>query len=217
MDISLKLALSIFGLNDTYSQSEINSAYHRLAKITHPDSGGDNNLFLFVKECRDLLEKNIQNTVFSSKATTKTNTAPQNNVKFANIDLDMLYDEYDILADYMKEFNICDIISNMYISINPIFKKSLTKWKNYTLKCPFKSFLASHQREIIFEENIIISPEFEKYKFFKVFIQIEEKKYHFFISRNSFKEFSSFVAFKEYASSEHFLTSVRLSFKNYNS
>ena len=48
MDISLKLALSIFGLNEKYSQSEINSAYRRLAKITHPDSGGDNNIFLFV-------------------------------------------------------------------------------------------------------------------------------------------------------------------------
>ena len=67
MDISLKLALSIFGLNENYSQSEISYAYRKLAKITHPDSGGDKNLFLLVKECKELLEKILKTVLFQQK------------------------------------------------------------------------------------------------------------------------------------------------------
>lgn len=215
MNISTDLALFIFGLKTTYSQNDVSEAYRRLAKITHPDSGGDNNLFILIKECKELLEKNIQNNTAPSKNTTKTNPSPQNNVKNMNIELNMLYEQYDILEKYIKEFNISDITSNMYISINPIFKKSLSRWADLPLKSPFKSFLNTNQREIIFEETIRIPPKFEKYKFFKVFIQIEEKKYHFFISKNTFKEFTSLNAFKKTSTPNLFLTTIRLSFKSY--
>lgn len=216
MDISINLALSIFGLNGKYSQSEISSAYRKLVKITHPDSGGDKNLFLFVNECKDLLEKNFQNPFFSSGVSKKEDTNQQSKRKIAYIELDLLYEEYDILEKYMEEFNINDIYSNMYISINPIFKKALTKWKNYTLKYPFISFLESKRKEIIFKETICIPKEFEKYKFFNVSIRIEEKKYNFFIFKNTFKEISSLNAFKECDNSNHFLTTLQLSFETSN-
>ena len=213
MDISLKLALSIFGLNEKYSQSDINSAYRRLAKITHPDSGGDSNLFLFIKECKESLEKSINTNYSSAKTSMPPNSTQQNTVKYADIDLDLLYDEYNILDNYMEDFNIRDIVSNMYISIRPIFKNSLTKWKNYSLNYPFKYFLASNKKEILFKETIFLPKEFEKHKFLKVFVKIEEKEYHFYISPNSSRELSSLNAFKAYGDFDYFLTTLHLSFK----
>lgn len=216
MDISLNIALSIFGLDEKYSQSEINSAYRKLAKITHPDTGGDKNLFLFIKECKQLLEKNITINNFSFKTGTNSNPTPQNTVNSANIELNLLYEEYNLLEKYMKDYNIKNIVSNMYVSVRPIFKKSLTRWKNYSLQYPFEYFLASKQKEILFKETIYFPKEFEKYKFFKVFIQIEEKKYHFFISINASKEISSLSAFKKCDDSNHFLTTLHMSFETYN-
>lgn len=222
MDISKNLALAIFGLNEKYSENDLSKSYHRLARIIHPDCGGDQNLFFLINECKEILEKNLQTSSnsFESFCENKaanhsffyTNHWPKEKNVQKDIPLTTLYKEYDLLWQYPKYFHIKNIVSNIYISIEPIFKKSNVKHIDILLKSSFTDFYEACPNEIVFEKTILIPKDFKEYNFFKVLVQIEEKKYIFFIFKNSFKEFSSFTAFKNNGNIK-FETKICLSFK----
>ena len=55
MRISRSMALEIFGLKEDFSESDLRREYRRLAKIVHPDTGGDEQLFKFVDSCKNVL------------------------------------------------------------------------------------------------------------------------------------------------------------------
>lgn len=125
MNISRDLALSVFGLKEGYSEKELSEAYRRLAKITHPDSVGDNNLFVFIKECKDVLENNIQNSDNSVNSRKKDSSPQAKDIKITDISLDLLHEEYILLNKHMKAFHIRNIYTYVKVFIHPILKKSL--------------------------------------------------------------------------------------------
>ena len=58
MYVSRQMALEIFGLRENFTEEKFNKTFRRLAKIVHPDTGGDENLFKFIMCCKEALFDN---------------------------------------------------------------------------------------------------------------------------------------------------------------
>ena len=106
MNISRDLALEIFGLKDDFSIQELNYAYRKLAKITHPDRGGDKNLFIFIKECKDILDNKPSTTCDSYK----NNNPPQHTKSYSKktiiLSIQELQDNFLDLDSFIAKYNI---------------------------------------------------------------------------------------------------------------
>lgn len=170
MDISRNLVLFIFGLKDDYTKKELSEAYHHLAKLTHPDSGGDNNLFVFIKECKNVLDNKSQNNSHSlnNSQNTSANESKSYTKEKGYISLDTLYSIYYDLDDIMQKYDIDYIETYAKIYILPYFKQAMLQ--NFTVSphSYFSEFLNFNRQLIDFSEIIYLPEDFKKFKFFKI-------------------------------------------------
>ena len=61
-DMTVTDAIQILGVSQNASESEIQSAYHRLIAKNHPDHGGSKYIAQQLNQARDLLLKNLKQT-----------------------------------------------------------------------------------------------------------------------------------------------------------
>lgn len=203
MNISRDLALEIFELKEGFLKEDLAQAYRRLAKISHPDAGGNNILFLFIKECKEVLESPPQSSNKDSQEENNTNRntnnyshegeksreSYDNKKKVSDISLDLLYDEYYDLDDLMKDYSLRNIYLYAKVYIQPYFKRSLQQNFNITLITPFEDFLNFNRSLANFTETIYLPKEFKKFKLFNVKIILPDRKnFSFYVFNNSFKQ-----------------------------
>lgn len=197
MEIPRKLALYVFNLKEDYTTQELKEAYKKLAMISHPDTGGTNNLFAFINACNDVLQQdnknsnsNQNNTKSSSSNTQKTT----NSYEF--ITLSELYEFYYIISCSCDSKIFKDIISHATFHISPIFRKKLSKEFNITLSMEYSDFFKCAKKYVLFSTKLNLPAEFSKYNFFKVVLFIEKKKYTFWLNAKNSKVISSRNAFQ---------------------
>lgn len=211
--------LELFGLKEEFSEEELQKAYKRLAKIAHPDTGGDSNLFKFITKYKELLLGNETRFEFKEDKS-KKNQKEDNSKNYKENKRDKIYDiEFDKLdAHYitgtlneLKGYNI----EYIYENINFKFKTLIginEKSVNLTLKTPYINFVGNNFVE--FTSDVIVPKEFKNSKFLKVKVSLLGKKYSFTILNSN--ETSKVI---EYSSLEHFRCLkliVNLNFKNEN-
>ena len=216
MEIPRKLALYVFNLKEDYTTQELKEASKKLAMISHPDSGGTNNLFAFINDCNEVLQQdnknsnsNQNNTKSSSSNTQKTT----NSYEF--ITLSELYELYAIIKESDDPNVFKNIISKATISIAPIFNRSLRVEHTHSLSRAYADFLKYAKDYLFFSVAIYLPERFDKYHFFKITLFIEEKKYVFLHNIRRVKTISSKNAFKkDMALPYKFLTTLTLTLWN---
>lgn len=192
MEISRELALEIFGLKESFSQEELKKAYRRLSKITHPDSGGDENVFRLIGYCKETLEnpnsnksKNMHSNTNSQKTSTSTSNSTEK--KRLYVSLPQLYDiHYDFMwkldefQDYIVKNNVAEIRSGISIYISPLFRKNITETMKYELNREMKQFLNSGF--VQFTKTILIPERLKNYKKLRVHVEFMGETSYFIIS-----------------------------------
>jgi len=193
MEIPYNLALEIFGLKESPSESDINKSYHRLVKCAHPDKGGDEKLFCFIAECKSvLLEGKSSKTTNQQKQekkeqdNNKTNST-QSSKKNYYISLSDLYDMYYSLGQLQQEFNIDEIRLNSKLYIYPKRKKHLQRVIALTAWCPFSDF--SKFGYVPLKSAVYLPEDFSKYKKFSIRFEFLDKTFKTTITANSLSTF----------------------------
>lgn len=119
MNISWDTALLVFGLKDNFTQNELKTRYRSLSKITHPDTGGDENLFKFITACKEVLENNKDTSSNSSNQKRDSSyTSKQSSKETTNIKLRTLYDIIYDLNDYTDKYDIQIIHTQIDITVS---------------------------------------------------------------------------------------------------
>lgn len=151
-----EIALLVLGLNQRYSKDELKLRYRDLAKISHPDSKGDESLFKLINDSYNYL--NSEKTFNTSRNTHANNkdcyqNSSKNSKVLKYITLKELYDNH-----YYEWRNNIDLIMCMTkITVKPIFSRN---WKQYDimLDCNFSCFKLNNS--VIFDKSIFL-PDFK--------------------------------------------------------
>lgn len=146
MDISKELALELYGLKDNFTEDDLKQQFRRLSKITHPDTGGDANLFKFVTECRNVLmgkskeqTKNHNSSKAQSNSSNNHNNTQKAKKEKANVRLKTLYDIYYDLDKYIDEYDIQKIHTEIEVTMISR-NKNARKTSTVYLSQAFNSF-----------------------------------------------------------------------------
>lgn len=215
MDISRKLALEIFELQDgKYTETDVNSTYRKLSKIVHPDTGGNNNLFNFINECRKLLlEQSPQNKEKNTDSKAYTPKKPRKK-KVKDISL------FDLVSFLNNHFYLEDdaILNSVFllvrVSVSPIFKKKLHKDYDYSLKSAIADFLRSDLTLVTFNQNVFLPEEYKNYNIFKVTVYAGQKRYTYYTKANKQKTIVSKSAFFKQKIEKCFTTKLNITLQN---
>lgn len=202
MKISREIALEVFNLKEGYTDEELKSAYRRLSKICHPDTGGDQNLFVFITSCKDLLEETIkykskgstQNDIDQKESKSKSSTEANCVKERIDIDLEKLIGHYTsgLLNVLMRHYEIEKIFFYSAICMYPRLKKSEKKNYTFRLESVFNkiNWIWYHNTNCIdidVIESIIVPEEFKKLKKIRVEFEFMDKTYKFTISKSKKK------------------------------
>jgi hypothetical protein len=60
MDVGLRVARKVFGLEKGYTEEQLAKAYKNLVLENHPDRGGDNQQMAFINFLRDVLKSSLE-------------------------------------------------------------------------------------------------------------------------------------------------------------
>lgn len=197
MKISRNTALEIFDLKEGFTKEALKRSYRRLAKIVHPDSGGDPKLFILVETCKQILEGKIdqENTESGEDISRKKQNRRQDNRERGNIRVSMMEEEYDFLEIYERRYNILDIEATVIVYIYPYLRNNLLKSYTILMTVPYRSFkdlgfvhlskTIEIPQEIRYFRNFKIRVEFlgDTYSFNKV----SRKKLDILIKRKKYK------------------------------
>lgn len=185
MDISRKLALEIFGLQDgKYTEKDLSDAYRKLAKVTHPDSGGETVLFRFVQECKEILEKGVSTSTDSNhKKYRSSGYTKQDTREEGNLSLEFVNQYFLMLHTIVQKYRINLIIASAKVCIYPIFRKSKQICLTISPTITFDEFLRVADKN--FYDIITLPENFEKIKRFKVHVEFLGKPYKFLVKRNT--------------------------------
>lgn len=193
MVVPYSLALELFGLKDSPSESDVNKAYRRLAKCAHPDKCGDEKLFCFITECKNVLlngndaktrDKQHQEKQAQNNASSNANKSDKKNYY---ISLSDLYGMYYTLDRIRQEFNIDEIRLNSRLYIYPKYKKRLQRAVVLTAWCPFSDF--SNFGYVPLKGSVYLPEDFNKYKKFSVRFELLNKTFKATITPNSIVSF----------------------------
>ncbi len=193
MDVSRQTALEIFGLKDGCSEDDINKKYRTLSKVVHPDTGGDENLFLLLTTCKDTLLKphSTASPTTNSSNAKQTSSAPSKKTYY--IDLTQLYDSYFSLDELLSQFDITNIHGTARINISPCRQRNKRESSTVTIIQPFGEF--RKLSFVLFKQNIILSEEFKKHTSFNVRVDFMGETFKFKLSKK--KPFHTIV-YKRY-------------------
>lgn len=185
MRVPRNIALEVFGLKENFSKEELKREYKRLVKIVHPDTGGDENLFKFIENCKNILinGEKVQETNNHESNSCKNNTESE---KEFSIDLEKLETYYPYGMEKLKKYNITEIEIFLSIYIRPLFKKSLERHLVVRRGIPYSKF-NSITGVLKFAQTIKIPKEMQKFKIFKVRVEFLDDTYKFKVSNGSFK------------------------------
>ncbi len=175
MNVSRDIALEVFGLKEGFTEKDIEAQYKKLAKITHPDAGGDDNLFRFVKECKNIL-------------THSSSSSTQEQIERFII-LQQLYDSCEVIGaeqtiETLEEFNVTEIRARLSIQISPLFRKDLTQVINQTLVTSTYDFKLA--QNVIFCSNIRYPKEIQKFSWFRISLNFLAASKKFIIFKQGF-------------------------------
>lgn len=215
MDISRKLALEIFELQDgKYTETDVNSTYRKLSKIVHPDAGGNNNLFNFINECRKLLlEQSPQNKEKNTEPKAYTPKKPRKK-KVKDISL------FDLVSFLNNHFYLEDdtLLNSVFllvrVSVSPIFKNKLHKDYDYSLKSAIADFLRNDLTLVTFNQNVFLPEEYKNYNIFKVTVYAGQKRYTYYTKANKQKTIISKSAFFKQKIEKCFTTKLNITLQN---
>ena len=191
MEISRVTALEIFGLKEDFSESDLKREYRRLAKIVHPDTGGDEKLFKFLETCKNVLITG-ENAFENTRETSNHKPGPCNsNAKAEKVnawihlkDLVEVYPDY--LYKYEQMYNIFEIKASLLIYIQPRFRRNLEKCITLEAIIPYSEL--NRSLDIVkFNVTIKIPKEMQKFRKFKVRIKFLNSDYVFNISDGDIK------------------------------
>lgn len=173
MEVSRQLALQIFGLENNFTQDELNKRFINLCNLLHPDNGGDEKLFEFVKTCMNTLENNC--TQILNKNTTDKNVG--------SVYLLTLYEHphrRKELNEYASKYDILYIWCAAKISIIPCKNKKLQEIIFYEMAQDYKEFKL--MGFLNFRAQIQMPEAFMKFKTFNVRVEFMEETYEFNLS-----------------------------------
>lgn len=190
MEIPYNLALEIFDLKVPVNDGEVIKAYRRLAKTVHPDKGGDEKLFCFITECKDVLLKNKTFSKNSENNKDTRDTKPNSEQpakKSCYVTLSDLYDLYFRLNSIRRECDISEIRMTSHLYVYPIFKKKKTKILTMHAYCDFAEF--SKFGYVPLKCSIYIPENFNKYNKFCIRFELLDKTIKKVISANSVNSF----------------------------
>lgn len=198
--------LELFELKENFSEDELKKSYKRLVKIAHPDTGGDANLFKFIKKAKDLLlsgDKIEFDDSINSKNEfeMKKENSKRTHIKFES--LCKLYSQYRI-KEYEAD-TIYEIISVKFKNLFGINEKSI----NLNLTTPYSQFEIN--RFVEFTSDIIIPKEFKNSLILNVNVSILDKKYNFIIL-NIFK-ITKVIEYNMFGSFDSLKLILNLTFK----
>lgn len=211
MDISRKLALEIFGLQDgKYTECDLNSAYRKLSKIAHPDSGGNSTLFIFITECRNMLL--VQPSQEKHENAEKKPTANKKTRKKIVRDIS-LFDLVSFMNDHFYlEDNVLlnSVFLLVRVSVSPILRRNLNKDYDFCIKSNIADFIRNDLKLVTFNQNVSLSEEHCKYRFFKVTVYAGQKKFKYYAKANTQKTIVSNSAFFKQKIKKYFTTKLNI-------
>ena len=186
MNISRDTALEIMGLDENFSDSDLKKAYRRLAKIMHPDTGGDKKLFELLELCKNVITCGEESNKESQKSDfKKPSTSPQKENVYITLEtLDNDYPHY--IKYHERKYNIVEIHMSLLIYIRPKFRKSLEKCIIVKSYVPYWEF-DQNLGVVKFNHTITIPEELQKFKKFKVRAEFLNKSYNFSASPGDIK------------------------------
>lgn len=209
-EIMKVLAIKVLGLKEDYKPEDVKKRYRELSLITHPDTNGDANLFMLVKDCYKYLYSESDSINLNDKDKDKNkekskSNKPEEKTKYY-IELPRLYKEYYYL-DRFKDISYIRSEIDLTIEtsfINTFLRNIISSKRvkvNHIMDVDYSSYQRS--KSVIFDIKIVLPEELEKYRYFKMrfnFLGKEYKKRLFrFKLKNSFKikykeqHFNSFV------------------------
>lgn len=190
MEVQRETALEVFGLKEGFTQEELNKAFRKLSKVTHPDTGGDDNLFRFIMSCKETLSK--KSSTNNSKTQTQKGYTHQpkqeaynkkSEKEEKNIYLNTLYKIYRRLHEYTSEYDIIEILGSARVYITPCRKKKESKSFNIQLEQSFKEF--QNLGFAKFATTIVLPETFRKFKYFDVRVEFMGDTFNFILSMKS--------------------------------
>ena len=194
MKISREIALEVFNLKEGYTEEELKSAYRRLSKICHPDTGGDQNLFVFITSCKDVLQckinpqnkPDVEKKKTNPSSTTKANSRPTEKIK-VDVEVEKIYEFFNSTKSFFAQ--IRNVFVDSVICMYPTFNKKEKKSYPIRFETEFnflncKVDVVDNRLNIKFQKSIIVPEEFKKLKKIRVKIKFMDKTYKFTISKS---------------------------------
>lgn len=177
MEISREIALEVFGLKDGFTQDELNKEFRKLSKLVHPDVGGSEGLFKFIKCCKENLVNN------SASQVERKTQPPKKGKERARINLSILYDDYYDLGYYTSKYEITEIYSKARVYITPTRDKKQSENISINLTQPFYEFRTLGFAN--FSATVTLPESFQKFKKFNVRVEFNGETFKFKISRKN--------------------------------
>lgn len=198
MEVTWQTALEIFGLKEGFTKDELNKSFRRLSKVSHPDTGGDENLFRFIMSCKETLSK----TNNSTTQTEKQQTQPQREEtkkpekEKVYVELTTLYDIFYNLSKYTTEYDITDIRGVARVHITPCKNKKERRSINIEVQQYFKEF--ERLGFVNFATTLVLPETLKKFKKFNIQVEFMGKTFKFKLSmKNPFYivKYAPFIGF----------------------
>lgn len=172
MILTKEIAMYVLSLKEGFTSKDLKNRYRTLSKISHPDTNGDNDLFLLVKACYEYLST----TASERKPEQNSNTQKkyrnyyQEHIHRFNVSLSDLYEKFYFYKNLPENYIIENIVQAIKISIKPFF--SICNYSEYTMiqTASFKDFFST--KTVDFKTPFVLPESIKKHNVFTVEIKI---------------------------------------------